>query len=144
IVNRQLVVRFEAGKMHVGVQPEIRNQTTEISLERPVTEDHEIPRRALLADVRALTSDLRPLSIFFVSPDEPRQILLLDEPRRSNKVILRQPILSSNFEFRISNFDGTSRKVSVIDYIVSGKDAVTRHPKLNQIFNVTLTAYQRS
>src|SRR5437762_12416338 len=43
---------------------------------------------------------------------------------------------------RIPNLESPLLKVSVIHDVVSGKDALTRHAELNEIFNVTLTSYQ--
>ena len=50
VVDRQLLVLSKAGKMNVVVQSEIRNQTTEISLKRPVTQEYKIPPRIPIAD----------------------------------------------------------------------------------------------
>src|SRR5512144_2292999 len=60
VVNRQFVVRLEAWQLHVLMQSEVRNQTTEISLDWSITQEHEIPRRLLFADIRLLISDFRP------------------------------------------------------------------------------------
>src|SRR5881409_160330 len=52
----------------------------------------------------------------------------------------------SNFvrlrRIRIPNLESPLLKVSVIHDVVSGKDALTRHAEINEIFNVTLTSYQ--
>src|SRR5205809_8072671 len=43
---------------------------------------------------------------------------------------------------RIPNLESPLLEVSVIHDVVSGKDALTRHAEVNEIFNVTLTSYQ--
>src|SRR6266550_8686930 len=45
---------------------------------------------------------------------------------------------------RIPNLESPLLKVSVIHDVVSGKDALTRHPKFNEILDVTLAADERS
>lgn len=96
VVNRQLIVFFKAGKMHIAGQSEIRNQTTQISLERPITEKDQIPESIVRCPL-SIVSIARKLSIARKGPDEAWEILLLDESGRTKKVIRRQPILFSKF-----------------------------------------------
>src|SRR5438552_12403342 len=90
VVNRQLIVLFESGKMHVCLQVESRKLRVEGLSQRAIAQQHEIPRR--------VSCDFRLLSVFRVSPDKSREVFLLNESRRSKEVIFRQPVLVSNFE----------------------------------------------
>src|SRR5437762_2132748 len=152
VVNRQLIVLFESGKMHVCLQVESRKLRVEGLSQRAITQQHEIPRR--------VSCDFRLLPVYRVGSDESREILLWNKSRRSKKIIFRQPVLVSDFECSlpavapkafgatkagsakvgISNFCSATRKVMVIDHVVSGKDSFARHSKFNQIVDVPLTA----
>src|SRR5206468_2217508 len=80
--------------------------------QRSITQQHEVPR---LVGVVAGVGDpgpFQPVSIFRVSSDKPREILLLDESRRRQKVILRQPIFFSNFECSLPAVAGYSAEAA--------------------------------
>src|SRR3954452_16593154 len=96
VVNRQLIVLLKAGKMYVVVQSKIRNQTSEIRFKRTIAQNHQVPQRAPLVGGGGDPGFLRPVSILRVGSDQHRQIFLLNEPRRSKEVILRQTILLSD------------------------------------------------
>ncbi len=51
-------------------------------------------------------------------------------------------MLPSDLRFLTSDLVCSFAKVFVIDYIIAGKDSFTRHPKLNEILDVSPTAHQ--
>src|SRR5204862_4319198 len=123
IVNRQLLIWLEPGKMHMLVQAESRALSVERFPQRAVTQQHQVPGSTPNAAGAADPGLLRPVSIFRVSSDEPQEIFLLDKPRRRKKVILRQPIFLSDLRLLTSDLLRLSAEILVIDYIVSGKDS---------------------
>src|SRR5204863_4891275 len=100
--------------------------------ERTVTQQHEVPRCA--------ARGFRLLSIFRVSSDQSRKVLLFNESRRSEEVILRQAVLFSDICLLTSDLLRLLAEILVIHYIVASKNPLPWHGKLNEIFNVALTA----
>src|SRR6266436_3830430 len=119
VVNRQLVVLLEPGKMHVCLQVESRKLRVESLSQRAITQEHEIPRRVPVVAGVGDPGPFQPVSIFRVSSDKPREILLWNKSRRCKKVILRQTVVVSDFGCslpaialaKISNFCSATRKV---------------------------------
>src|SRR5262249_51178810 len=108
-----------------------------------ITQKHEVPLRV----------PFRYLPIFGVSSDEPREILFLDESRRSKKVIFGQPVFLSNFQCSlpavasakvgISSFAGALAEMIVVHDTVPSKNSPRRHSKFNQILHMTLPTDER-
>ncbi len=98
------------------------DQRTNVALERSIAQQDQVPE----------TLDVL-LPVSRISLKQALQILLLDKPRRSQKISFRQPVLLPEVWSLASDFFALSAEVAIIHRVVAKEYAPLWQPKLDQV-----------